>query len=295
MTRSGPTRIIINPSAAAGRALQRLAPARPVLQQAWPDAEWCQSRNAEHLVELCAEAAAQGYARVIVGGGDGSIHFAVRGLIGSPTALGILPVGTGNDFAGAAGMPLQPLAAAQALVRGVVRPADLGQAGDTPFCCVAGIGMDTPALHYIHQSRLRRGKLLYQLAAIKTLLSYRAVPLDLRLPQHTEPPSVVFAAFCNTPTYAGGNRIVPQAAIDDGRLDYCLFTDSPRWRRLWTFAQMKTARHLGQPGVSHDTFQQLDIGAATPLPLTLDGELTELTTPLTIRVLPGAIQLLVHA
>src|SRR5262249_35231920 len=99
------TRVIVNPSAGAGRAASRLAIARSILDDAWPGATWHESRGASHVSELCADAAARGFERVVVAGGDGTVHHAVRALAGTDTALGVLPVGTGNDFAKAAGLP----------------------------------------------------------------------------------------------------------------------------------------------------------------------------------------------
>ncbi len=288
----GRTRVIVNPAAAAGRALQRVAPIRPLLNDAWSSIDWCVSRSAQHVADLCNDAATKHYTRVIVAGGDGTVHYALRGLTHSTTALGILPVGTGNDFAAAAGMPLKTVAAASALVSGAIVCADLAAAGDIPYCCVAGIGMDTPALTYINRSRLRRGKLLYQLAAVKTLLTYEACALHIEVNGAAIQEHVLFASFCNTPTYAGGNRIAPLASIFDAQLDYCVFLDRPLFQRFAIFARLKLGRHLGHRGVRSGVADTISISSALPAPVTLDGELTQITTPVEIRLMPGALRLI---
>jgi diacylglycerol kinase (ATP) len=295
MTAAGDTRIIVNPSAAAGRARERVLAYKTMLGNQWPKADWRESRDAQDLTALCADAAARGFARVIVAGGDGSIHHAVRGLLHSDTALGILPVGTGNDFAAAAGIPSDMEGAVRVLLEGRVKSADLGAIGDVPWCCTAGVGMDTPALEYINASRMRRGKLLYQIAALRTLLGHQADAMAIAVNGHVIRERVVFAAVCNAPTYAGGNRIAPAASVFDGNLDYVVFADCSRLKRLSTFSRMKTGRHMENGGVHSGASNEIRIDGDSPLPVTLDGELTLLKTPVVIRSLPGALRLLVPA
>ena len=286
----GRTRVIVNPSIAGAEL--RLARVRPLLEAAWPAADWCVSQGAQHLEALCRSAAEEGFARAVVAGGDGSLHLAIRGLAHSRTALGILPLGTGNDFAAAAGIPLDLEAAARVLIAGHTEVADLGTAGGIPFCCIAGVGMDTPALDFIEGSRIRPRKLLYQVAAVRTLLSYEAPRVRITAAGAAIEERVVFAAVANTPTYAGGNSIAPSASIFDGQLGYCVFGDQPRLQRLLTFMRVKSGGHVGRPGVRTGTASRVRIEAQPPLAVTLDGERSPLRTPVDIGVLPRALQLI---
>ena len=288
----GRTRVIVNPSAGGGRASQRVADIRVLLDEAWPFVAWQESRSAQHLTDLCHEAAARQFARVVVVGGDGTIHHAVRGLANTSTALGIIPSGTVNDFAAAARIPTDPVAAARTLLACSATPVDLGAVGGIPFCCVAGVGMDTPALKYVNSSRIRSRKLLYHLAAILTLLGYVPRELSIKINDATIQERVVLAVFSNTPTYAGGSPIAPKASIFDAQLDYCVFLDQPRLQRALTFMHMRRGRNLGRPGVRAGVANTIRIDSAAPVPITMDGELTPLTTPADIRLLPGALQLI---
>ena len=284
------TRVVVNPSVAG--ATRRLARVHSMVDAAWSGVDWCTSRSAQHLVELCGDAVANGFARVVVAGGDGSVHFAIRALAHSHTALGILPLGTGNDFAMAAGIPLDLEAAARIATSCRAVPTDLGTAGGIPFCCIAGIGMDTAALHFIQRSRIRPKKLLYQVAAVRTLLAYEAPRMRIEISQGILEQRVVFAAVANTPTYAGGNRLAPAASIFDGQLDYCFFFDQPRGRRLQTFWRVKRGVHVGRPGVLCGSANTVHVDGDPWVPVTLDGELTELRTPIEIGILPGAVDLI---
>ena len=292
MADQGQTRIIVNPSGGGGRASRRIAGIRTLLDETWPLADWRESRSAQHLTELCHEAAAGHFARVVVAGGDGTIHHAVRGLANTSTALGIIPSGTGNDFAAAAGIPIDPVAAARVLTACSATSVDLGAVGDIPFCCVAGVGMDTPALQYINRSRIRSRKLLYKLAAIRALLNYVPCELGIEVNDEIIRDRVVFAAFSNTPTYAGGVPVAPDASMFDAKLDYCVFLDQPLIQRAMTFMYLKRGRHRGRPGVLSGVASAIRIDSTMPIPITLDGELTSLATPADIRVLPGALQVI---
>ena len=291
-TVAGRTRVILNSSAAGGRALRNISTVRAVLNEKWRDIDWCESRSANHLAELCTDAVKADFERLIVGGGDGSVHHALQALAGSETALGILPLGTGNDFAAAAGLPANALDAARALCNGEPRAVDLGTVNDVYFCCVAGLGMDTPALKYINASRLPRGPFLYQLAAIKTLVGFSPCELSITTGESEFQDRFHFAAFTNTPTYAGGNPVSPAATIVDGKLDYCLFAAVPLLRRFSTFLRMKRGQHIGLPAVYHGVAERVSVDSPLPVPVTLDGELTSMTTPLDIRLRRGVLKLI---
>ena len=292
MADDGKTRIIVNPSSGGGRAARRMTSARAVLDEALPHVDWHVSRSAQHLSDLCHDAAARQFARVIVAGGDGTVHHAVRGLVHTQTALGIIPSGTGNDFAAAAGIATDAVAAARMSIARDAVPVDVGAVNGVPFCCVAGIGLDTPALEYIERSSIRPRRLAYRVAAIRALFAYPGVDIRIQAAGATVRERVLFAAFCNTPTYAGGNPLAPGAGIFDGQLDHCVFRDQPLLERIATFGQMRRGRHLGRPGVRSGAGAAFRVDSDAPVPITLDGELTTLATPAHIVALPGALRLI---
>jgi diacylglycerol kinase (ATP) len=292
------TRVVVNPDAGAGRAAARARAARPKLEAAFGPLDWRESRSAEHLTELVAEVAREGAPSVLVAGGDGAVHFAAAALAGSETALGILPVGTGNDVAASVGVPKDLDAAAEVLARGHVRAIDLGEVNGRAYVCVLGVGMDTAALEWINAARfLARGRLLYTLAALRTLLTYRAPEVEiawsLGAPSETRwGGRLVFAAVTNTKSYAGGMKITPAADVEDGALDLCVIPQLGLPRLLASFGRVLDGRHAGMKGIVLARSEDVHIASEVPLPVTLDGELTDLTTPVVARVLPGALRVL---
>lgn len=284
------TRIIVNPFAGGGRARARVRQVRSVLRTGFGQLDWVASKSPEHVTQLAAEAAAHGAERVIVCGGDGTVHFAAAGLVGTDTELAVLPVGTGNDIASALGVASDTWTAAHQLVHGATRHIDAGEVGGRVFLCVLGVGMDTEALHVVHNSPMRRGRFLYTWAALRTLFTYRPRVMRISTPQLAYEGPVLFAAVTNTRTYAGGIPICPDATIADGKLDLCVIPDGGLTGALEAFARAMRGQHVTMDGVVTAQPTQLRIESDEPLPLTLDGELTPLTTDVTIRVLPGALK-----
>jgi len=286
------TRVIVNPSAGAGRAKERLLSIRGLIEAKWQDVEWVESTSGEHLTHLAAEAAGLGYERVVMAGGDGTVHLGANGLVNTKTSLGILPVGTGNDIAASVGLPKDFDAAAEMMLGGHIHKMDVGQIGDRVFCCVLGVGMDTAALKLINKSWMRRGKLIYVISAIRTILTYKPRFLTVRSDDHSFNGKAFFVAATITPTYAGGIPVAPTADVEDGLMDLCIVSGMGVVKVLSIFNKMMKGKHVGQPGIELRKTTHLVIEGDEPLPITLDGELTDLVTPAEIRVLPGALSIL---
>jgi diacylglycerol kinase (ATP) len=286
------TRIIINPTAGAGQAKARMAKIRSLLTAAFPTAEWVESRNPQHLTELATQAAQLHFEQVIVAGGDGTIHLIANSLVGTSTALGIVPVGTGNDIATSVGLPKDLEAVVNRLATKRIRHLDVGQVGNRIFCCVLGIGLDTPALQFINASKWRRSNLLYNWSVLRTLMSYQPRHLTLKCGDLHFSGDILFAAVTNTRTYAGGIPITPSAQVDDGLLNICIIPAMRLPQAIFTFTRVKAGSHVKMSNILTAQGTTVQLESTQPLPITLDGELTSLTTPITVNILPGALRVL---
>jgi diacylglycerol kinase (ATP) len=287
------TRLIVNPAAAGGRTLARAEALRPRLQTIFGPLEWCVNESPAHVTALARDAARQGHPRVIVAGGDGTVHFAANGVVDTPTALAIVPLGTGNDVAIGVGLPAEPVAALDVLAANHVRAIDVGRVADRVYVCVLGVGLDTPAIHVIERLRaLPRTRLLYNYAALHSIVTYRPPTIRVTHEGGSVEQPVAFAAVTNTHTYAGGIRICPAARVDDGRLDLCVIAGLPWPKLLLRFGRVKSGRHAGLAGVTLAQSAWVRMESRQPVPVTLDGELTDLTTPIEVRAAPGALRVL---
>jgi diacylglycerol kinase (ATP) len=290
-------RIIVNPSARSGHArrairLARTAAARhPLLR-----CEWVESRSASHLRELVRAAQDEQLDAVAVAGGDGTVAIAVDALNGpNRVPLAVLPIGSGNDFAHDLGMPRDVDRWFDAFAHGVLEPVDVARVmPDGPrFCCVASVGLDEFALRMIHGSWLPRSKALNVLSALRALWAYRPRAVRIDWDGGRFEGEVMFAAVTNTRSYGGGFLVSPVARLDDGLLDLCIVRRTGRRRLLWNFPRILTGTHGALPEVVQAMSSWFRIeGLDGELPVTLDGELPNLMTPVELRSEPGAVTML---
>ena len=125
--------ILLNPKAGRGKAPLVLREALEVMRGDGVEIEVQESRDAQHLLALARQAAAEKPDAIVSLGGDGTHHYVLNGIVGSEIPLGIIPAGSGNDFAKGLGIPTQTRAAAEVLRAGNIRRIDLGRAGNTVY------------------------------------------------------------------------------------------------------------------------------------------------------------------
>jgi diacylglycerol kinase (ATP) len=284
-------RVIVNPTARSGRGPRRLRG----LEAATPPGlavEWVASRSATHLRDLVSEAEQGDYAAVAVAGGDGSVRNALAAL-STPNRipLGVIPIGSGNDFALDVGIPRAPAAALALLAKGTTRRVDVGRAAGSRYCCVASVGLDEVALDVVHHSGIPRCKALNVAAALWALFTYRPRPLRIRWEGGVVEEEVMFAAITNTRGYGGGFLVSPRARVDDGVLDLCLVRRASRLSLLSRFGRILRGTHAGLPEVvlaqsRWFSIEDLRGGARAAL----DGELPDTGTPLLVSCEPGGVE-----
>jgi diacylglycerol kinase (ATP) len=242
----------------------------------------------------------------VVAGGDGTIHRALPKLIHSAIPVLIFPCGSGNDFARALGITSvrASLRLARDFVQGraCIRELDLGIISDsngneTPFCCVAGMGLDAAAAQFGNRLppwlRAHGG---YLLAALKALLS--PATLSLRISavlaggseREIEQDSCLFS-MANAPFFGGGLPIAPGALLDDGQLDCVLVRSMSRFQLLRRAPLLLNGRHLRLKEVDWLRVQKLEIISNPPTEVFADGE-PVCSTPVSVRVLRSALRVI---
>ncbi len=286
-------RVIVNPSARAGRARKALRRTGPI---AGLRLEYAESRSGEHLRDLVRSAQEEALDAIAVAGGDGTVALALSGLEGpNRVPLGIIPAGSGNDFARDLGIPKALPEALNVLANGQSRWVDVARVtpGKTRFCCVASVGLDEVALRIIHASWLPRSKALNVWAALRALCVYRPRRVRVTWRDGEFEGPMMFVAVTNTRSYGGGFLISPSARVDDGLLDLCIVRRTSRARLLWHFPRILKGTHGTLPEVVQAASPWVRIaGMDGELPVALDGELPRLTTPVELRCEPGVLQML---
>lgn len=284
--------VIVNPSARGGRGARALARLREETAGA---AQWVDSRDAAHLIELVAGAQDGRFGAVAVAGGDGTVTLALAGLQGGQRVpLAILPIGSGNDFARDCGVPTTIAEAWATVMSGVARTVDVAEAGPggPRYGCVGSVGLDELALRVLYASRWPRSKALNIYAALRGLAAYRPREVAVTWAGGEFRGNVMFVAVMNTRSYGGGFRVTPAARIDDGMLDLCIVRAAGKLRLMRQLPRLLRGTHVDLPEMVMGRSPWVRV-EGEPLTVCLDGELDLARTPIEFRCLPRALTLLV--
>jgi YegS/Rv2252/BmrU family lipid kinase len=292
--------LFLNPVAGRGRAKRRLPRVLELLEAAGIHVEVHQSTGVGDLENQVREAVRNGTTQLIVAGGDGSVHEAVNGIMaaGGGGALGVVPVGTGNDFAKAAGIPLDWEAATTLLARRVAdgahpRSIDLGRMNERWFANGAGIGLDAKVTQIARSYRLPIGDLVYLAAIFRAMLDGIATPeILIRSDELQWEGPLTLANVSNGPWVGGMFHIAPMAKNDDELLELLIAAPVTRRRILQLLPKLMRGTHMRETEIVHASVRRVTVSASTAVPSHLDGEVQALQTNFEIEVLPGALSLL---
>jgi len=280
--------ILLNPNSGRGRARMVLREALQVMRREGVEADVQESRDAPHLLSLARQAAADKPDAIVSLGGDGTQHFVLNGVAGSEIPLGIIPCGSGNDFAKGLGIPIRTRAAAEVLCAGKTRRVDLGRVGNTVYGCIAGAGFDSVVTRYANERvRRLRGSWAYAWAILRCLETYRPEPLEIVSDTRDFSGEVIFAVVGNNVSYGGGIHLTPRAKLDDGLLDVCIVPYLRKWELLRWVPRAYRGEHLQHPRIIYFQARKVSLSTTSHLELFGDGEFMQ-ELPATIEVVPGA-------
>lgn len=292
--------IIFNPYAGRGRAQSRILAVQNALEAAGLSFDLLLTEGRGHAIELARQARQAGHPLVVAAGGDGTVNEVVNGLAqaageGPVGPLGILPVGSANDFAESMGIDTDLHRAAQRLVRGYTRPADLGRVNDRYFDNNVGIGFEALVDIEAHKIKRLQGMPLYLIAVFRALVRFPFPVVDLEWDEgRMTRKRILLISVGNGWRVGGGFLITPDAQPDDGVLDLCIADALPRWQILRLLPKVMRGTHRDEPAVYLTRSTRLLIESADPLPAHADGEiLWEDAHRIEITVEPGRLQVVV--
>jgi diacylglycerol kinase (ATP) len=248
--------------------------------------------DAEHM-RFMIRAVARSIDGVIVGGGDGTINLALKPILEAGLPLGVLPLGTANDFARTLGIPADPSEALDLVAAGATRLIDVGWANGRPFLNAAGIGLGARAARLATSQRKRRwGPLSYPAAVLESVGRQRPFRVRLRSMSGTREFTSIHVTLGNGVFYGGGARVDQESAIDDGCLDLVSIRPQSLLRLLTVALAVRRGAAQDRDQVDVAQGALFDVTTSPPVGVTLDGE-PALTTPVTFRVAPRALRVFV--
>ena len=282
------SRLIVNPVSGSNTGPDKLPGLNQRLRQEFGEMDIVITVGPGDAAAAAAAAARDGYERLFIAGGDGTLNEVVNGVAAVEGALGriafgIIPVGTGNDFVAALGIPEDLDAAVAVLQQGRTIQVDLGRLDDRVFVNVSAGGFiaevseaTVPGLKTV------AGKLAYLLAGAQVVLEYEPVRARIRA---TTPQSQVdqqldlyMFAICNSRQIGGGRLIAPDAIIDDGLLDVCLVQAMPTLDFIGLLTRVAAGDHVSDPRVSYFRATSIELGFERAIHVNTDGEVLHART-----------------
>ncbi|MDP4200246.1 MAG: diacylglycerol kinase family lipid kinase [Bacteroidota bacterium] len=266
---------------------------------------WRQTTVAGEASVIAREAALEGAEAIIAVGGDGTVHEIVNALMSLPPSarpkLGILPVGGGNDFAFAAGIPTDLQQALDVILRGETIASDIGSIdmgeGVGFWTNTLGLGFDAKVVVQSRRFRSLRGRALYLVSTLLTLIrDHEAFEIELSVDHHRFRERTLMLTLGNGPREGGGFYTTPNSRIDDGQLEMLLAKPVSRLMMLSLLPRVLRGTHLSSSAFFTRSFHRLSLSSDRPLVIHADGEILAIPADgirrITVEIQPEAIRVI---
>lgn len=302
--------MIVNPVADRGRASRVVPRLEAAFRAAGARFEIALTGGPGDAARLAERAAREGWGAVVAVGGDGAVHEVANGLLraagaGPTVPMGVVAVGSGNDFVKALGLPRRdPAAAVAGLVGAGPRAVDVGRVsrsvgpdGPLPewfFTNGVGLGFDAQVAREARGVRRLRGMAIYAWALARTLRRLGAPRIRVVVDgREVADRPLVLATVANGPCHGGAFWLCPGAAVDDGLLDVLVADARSPGEVLRLVPSVMRGTHLSRPGVELHRARTVELRSDEALPVHADGEIVaEWVRELSIEVLPGRLRVL---
>ena len=277
-------KLILNPMADLGRAWKTANDLRPIAQEFKGELTWSGTVYPTHAIELAKQAAEDGYDLVVAMGGDGTIHEVMNGLMQVPEnkrpIMGIVPIGSGNDFAYSINITQKPEhALAHALKAEKIQAIDIGLMIDEHgrkeyFDNSLGIGFDAIVTIRSHTLPIVKGFLMYLAAVIQTIfLNHHPSKMQLATESEKWEEDVIMLTLCNGPREGGGFMLSPDSKNDDGKMEFLTVKNLSRATMFRLVPEFLKGTHMRFKQVRMGEFKSLTITSDRPLYIHSDGEI----------------------
>ena len=286
--------LVVNPSSGRGRALELLPQVAGRLRDSGIELDILLSRDFAEAERMTTDAVSAGVDVLAVMGGDGMMHLGLNTCAravrdgASTTTLGVIPAGTGNDFARGIGLdPADPVAAAGVIGAGLTRSLDLALVNDRYIGAVVATGFDALVNRRANSLPWPRGSLRYPLATVAELRVFSPLAYRLTIDGRPRELEAMLVAIGNTTSYGGGMKICPDADAEDGWLDLTIVHPVSRAKLLQLLPLMYSGRFVRDPCVEQLRVTEITV-EGPGLVAFGDGEMIA-AAPITITAVPEAL------
>ncbi|MBW3570923.1 MAG: diacylglycerol kinase family lipid kinase [Gemmatimonadetes bacterium] len=291
--------VVLNPAAGRGAAVRVRGTIEREMARAGAAFAIVETARRGHAAQLAEAAALDGWPAVVAVGGDGTVHEVVNGLMraangGQSVPLGIVGVGSGNDFARLVGVPEDPAWAVRRMTEAEPRAVDVGRVGDEWFTNGVGIGLDARVAIQVDRRRRFRGLATYLHALAAVLRVFRPPHMTVEVDgQRVADGPMTLVTVGNGGRHGGGFWICPDARIDDGVLDVCACEGLGTLGILRFLPRVMRGTHTGASCVRMLRGTRVRVTSPDPLPVHADGEIiAEDARELNVELHPGRLRVL---
>lgn len=285
---------IVNPLA-GGKNGKKIQAAVPIierrLKEAGKDYAFHYTEHVRHATEITESLIKNGATDIVVIGGDGTLHEVINGFSDfERVTLGVIPCGTGNDFANAIGIPEDPEKAIGIILENKPQFTDFMQMPTVRGLNIIGMGIDVDVLRRYEKAK-KKTKLTYTLCLIKSLFKFKYSEFDVEADGgKNENYRSMIAAIANGHRYGGGIAICPPAKPFDGKLDFVAMKEMKKLKLIGAFMKLKKGKVLTLPQAVHFNAKEIKIAPKGDYTVNVDGQLYE-NIPFSVKIVSNTLRM----
>ncbi len=241
---------------------------------------------------IIASEAVNKYDIAIAVGGDGTVNEIASAIVGSSTALGVVPYGSGNGLARFLGIPMNPEQAIRTLSGGRLESIDSATVNGQPFFNMAGMGFDAHISEVFSHGK-KRGFISYIRSSLQEISTYNEQDYHIEIDGKGYNRKAFMLSIANSSQYGNNAHISPRASVQDGLLDVCVIRKFPLWRFPEMGVRMLTKTAEGTNYVEIIRGKHIEVTRQTVGPIHLDGEPQVMGTAIHINIVPDSLKVIV--
>lgn len=265
---------IVNPIAGKGKAKRTIPIIKEIMENSGHSYQIKITEKVGDGQLFAEEAKAEDFRTIVSVGGDGTLHEVVNGMVGGTQRLGIIPAGTGNDFARSLKIPFDIKDAMEVLIQERAMSIDIGRSGDKYFINFCSVGLD--ALIAEEANKIKRyfsSTYSYIIGVVKALGKFRSLRVELIIDDKKYDEEIMLVAVCNGGYYGGGMNIAPQAVVSDGQFDVCVVRKMPKLKLLFLFPTIFKGKHVKYDEVKIYRGENIQIFSKEEMYVNADGDI----------------------
>ena len=270
-------KIILNPKSGGGKVKKVFEKLKPILEEKKVEYVVYETEKEKQAIYLANELTKEGACDIVVIGGDGTLNEVVNGFSNFENCrLGLIPAGTGNDFATGANIPKDPVAALDLILNGEAKYTDYMQMdAGVRGINIIGTGIDVEILQRCKRSKILKGKLQYLISLIISLFKFKNYKVTAKFNGKEKEYQALIACVGNGCMFGGGIRMCPKAQIDDNKLDFVVADGVKRRKIPGAFIKLMKGRILEQDFTRFENVERVEVYPEKKFIMNVDGELYE--------------------